>query len=107
MFSPAQIDQVRRLDEGSLTGVKSTSETTQRVHVGVDEGSFDTSPICGELVSRGTETTDAPANCPNCKRLMRLAGKNLSGLFENVPDDYDSSADRFSADYLDPRQAGW
>lgn len=99
MFSPQQIDRMSRIDEGSLTGVKAVGET-RRVHLGVDEGSFDSAPVCGDLAFRTTETTGALANCPNCKQLMRLAGKDLCHLFEGVRDDYRADADRFSAVYF-------
>lgn len=44
------------------------------VHIGVDEGSYDSKPICGALASRATETTDTAGNCSSCATVIRAIG---------------------------------
>lgn len=104
-FTQAEIAEVAAVYAGSITCVKAVSETAKRVHVGLAEGSFNTYPFCGVLTGRDTETTDELANCPDCKRLMRLAGHDLYNLFEGIDENYDPEGDRFSASYFPDRDA--
>lgn len=55
----------------SLTGIKAANGATQTIHVGHDDGSFDSVPLCPALRTRETETTDDLANCPACKKIVR------------------------------------
>lgn len=89
---------LQKASSSSLTQVTSQSAASQRVHVGFEEGTHETKPICGSLKNQATETIDAYANCPACKKLLRRAGADLHGLYD-VGDSYSSNADRFSADY--------
>lgn len=54
-----------------LTTVRAVNGNSARVHVGWDEGSFDTVPLCPALRTRETETVDALATCPDCKHIVR------------------------------------
>lgn len=44
------------------------------IHLGVDEGSYDSKPMCGALANRATETTDAAGNCSSCATIIRAIG---------------------------------
>lgn len=101
---PEMLERIRGA-EGSLTQVTALGGGSGRVHVGVDEGTYDSVPLCPALANRNTETTSDLANCPACKALLRAAGADLAGLFD-VPDDYNPRSDRYSADY-DPPDERW
>ena len=75
-LTPAQIDELRRTLHTkvcTLTPVKAEGSWRGRVHLGIDEGSYDTFPLCGALAGRATETTDEEANCGGCATVARAA----------------------------------
>jgi hypothetical protein len=58
----------------SLTPVRAEDDRGSRVHIGFDEGSYDSKPLCPALANRATETTDTPANCTQCAGIVRDMG---------------------------------
>lgn len=75
-----RIEAIRLANEGrgkyNLTPVTGLvyGEPSATVHLGYDLGTYDTSPICGLLAARDTETTDTPANCSGCAAVVREIG---------------------------------
>ncbi len=70
----AEMEREARSTECSLTPVKREGSSSLAVHLGWDGGSYDTYPLCGALKGHDTETTDEPANCGLCARVVRLIG---------------------------------
>jgi hypothetical protein len=63
-----------RRSDISFTPVRASETYTESVHIGVDEGSYDSKPMCGALANRATETTDTPANCSSCATIIKAIG---------------------------------
>lgn len=59
----------------ALTPVKAAEGSSETVHLGFDEGSYDTRPLCLALEGRAVETTDTPANCRPCASIAREVGR--------------------------------
>jgi len=70
----AEMEREARSTPCSLTPVRQEGSAGLAVHLGWDLGSYDTHPLCGALRGRATETTDEPANCGPCARVVRLIG---------------------------------
>lgn len=73
----AQLADLRRYVDThptSITPVVAAGTYAGAVHLGIDEGSYDTRPVCGALASRETETTDLEANCGACAAVVRAIG---------------------------------
>lgn len=74
----------------SLTPVRASETTSNRVHLAIDCGTHESEPFCGALKRRETETTDELSNCSSCKRAARAAGYgsyDLYGLVTGVGED--------------------
>lgn len=68
------LEPILRRSDVSLTPVMAENTYGGTVHIGVDEGSYDSKPVCNALANRATETTDTPANCSTCATIIRAAG---------------------------------
>lgn len=68
------LEPIARRSDVSFTPVMSEGTYGGAVHIGVDEGSYSSSPVCGALEHRATETTDTPANCSTCATIIRAVG---------------------------------
>lgn len=65
----------------SLTPVKAAETISNRVHLAVDCGTYDSVPLCGALRRRETETTDELSNCSPCKKAARAADYSSYDLY--------------------------
>lgn len=68
----------------NLTQVQATNGNSRTVHLAVDAGSHST-PLCGRLLTRRTDTTDLLANCPSCIATARREYLDIEGLVAISP----------------------
>lgn len=68
----------------NLTQVQATNGNSRAVHLAVDAGSHST-PLCGRLKTRRTDTTDRLANCSDCIAVARREYLDIDGLVEISP----------------------